>query len=109
MYSYKRAITNDIKGVLNEYESRDFGDLYDDMFLRDDITGNGSGSYTFNTAKAKEYIDGDPDSEEYIRELIDEYCIDSKTVAAHIFDWEYWDVSIRCYLLGECLSRVLNK
>ena len=30
--------------------------LYDELWVDDSVTGNGSGSYTFNREKAKEYV-----------------------------------------------------
>lgn len=33
-------------------------DMYDSLFVNDSVTGNGSGSYYFNTAKAKEAVSG---------------------------------------------------
>lgn len=117
-YNYLAAMKDDIReyiddngladeysGRLNELEEK----LQDELWTVDSVTGNGSGSYTFNSCKAKEYIDGDNNAEEYIRELIDEYCLDSKTVAEHLFDWEYWDVSIRCYMLYTAVSEVIEE
>ena len=117
-YNYLTAMKEDIReyiddndlaeeysGRLDELEEK----LPDELWTVDSVTGNGSGSYTFNSYKAKEYIDGDSNAENYIRELIDEYCLDSKTVAEHIFDWEYWDVSIRCYLLYTAVSEVIKE
>ena len=33
-------------------------DMYDSLFVDDSVTGNGSGSYYFNTAKAEEAVSG---------------------------------------------------
>lgn len=78
-------------------------DLYDDLWTEDSVTGNGSGSYTFNSAKAHENIMG---AEDVIREMCEEFCIDRGDLADHFLneDWEWFDVSIRCYLLGEALD-----
>ena len=73
------------------------------------ITGNGSGSYTMDSAKAKEYLMGDPNAEDYIKDCISDFGIDANTVAEHIFDWEYWDVTIRCYLLGQAIGQALDE
>lgn len=35
-----------------------WGDMYDMLFVDDSVTGNGSGSYYFNSAKAEEAISG---------------------------------------------------
>lgn len=82
-------------------------DLSEELWTVDSVTGNGSGSYTFNTAKAREYVL--EDGEEYVKELIEEFCLDSGTVAKHLFDWEYWDVSIRCYLLCRAIDFALDE
>ena len=77
--------------------------LYDDLWIEDSVTGNGSGSYTFSSAKAHENIIG---AEDVIRELCEEWDIDRGTLADHFLneDWEWFDVSIRCYLLGEAMN-----
>ena len=117
-YNYLTAMKEDIReyiddnGLVEEYSGRlnELEDkLPDELWTVDSVTGNGSGSYTFNSYKAKEYIDSDSNAEEYIRELIDEYCLDAKTVAEHLFDWEYWDVSIRCYMLYTAVSEVIEE
>lgn len=105
MYDYREAIENDIREWIKEsgetFSDRD--EIYDELFTNDSVTGNASGSYTCNAYKAREYVLGDDNAEDYIRELISEYCLDSETIASHLFDWEYWDVSIRCYLLSSVL------
>ena len=117
-YNYLSAMKDDIReyiddnGLAEEYSGRldELEEkLPDELWTADSVTGNGSGSYTFNSYQAKEYIDGDRNAEEYIRELIEEYCLDSKTVAEHLFDWEYWDVSIRCYMLYTAVSEVIEE
>ena len=117
-YDYREAITEDVKEyVMDHYTDEDLKELdrddlestlNDDLFTEDSVTGNASGSYTCNAYRAHEYIDGDNNAEDYIRELIDEYCLSAETIAEHLFDWEYWDVSIRCYLLGQCISDALD-
>lgn len=107
---YIEEIKNDI---ISEYEedirkgaSED--EINDWAWTNDSVTGNGSGSYTFNSAQAKENIDG---AEDVIRELVDEYGIDADTVADKFLneEWEYWDVSIRCYLLGEAIAQAFEE
>lgn len=78
-------------------------ELYDDFFMEDSVTGNGSGSYTFSSAKAHENIIG---AEDVIRELCEEWDIDKGDLVGHFLneDWEWFDVSIRCFLLSEALE-----
>ena len=112
---YMEQMTEDIKTYIQENgidtTDRDAAAerLQDELFTADSVTGNGSGSYTFSTEKAKENVLGDPDAEDYIRELIADWCLDEKTLAQHLFDWEYWDVSIRCYLLPQAIDAALDE
>lgn len=54
-YDYKENIKNDIKSYIVDNDidvnSDDFdqNELYDNLFCEDSVTGNASGSYTFNT------------------------------------------------------------
>lgn len=116
-YDYREAMQDDIREYINneiditEYMgNRDELEekLNDDLWTNDSVTGNGSGSYTFNSYKAGEYV---KDNIDLCREMIQEFCIDAETVAEKFLDeeWEYFDVSIRCYLLGECISAVLDE
>ena len=108
-YDYRQAIEDDIREYLQDHEGRSYDDLRDDLFTEDSVTGNASGSYWCNAYKAKECVLGDPNAEDYIRELISEYGMDAETIAEHFMDWEYWDVSIRCYLLDGILGEVLDE
>ena len=114
MYNYLEAIIEDVKEAIKEYDSTEFADreefeerLNDDLWNADSVTGNASGSYTFNRAEAEEYVN---DNSDLLREAISEFCIDSETVAEKFLDadYEYFDVTIRCYLLGQAISEVLD-
>lgn len=116
-YDYLEAMKDDIREYINEnvergqYTDRDEAEqnLNDDLWTVDSVTGNGSGSYTFNRYTAKEYVqDG---GEEYLREAISEFGVDAGTVAEKFLngDYEYFDVTIRCYLLGQALAEVLDE
>lgn len=107
-YNYYEVMKENIREVLeSEYDidtmrySKD--SIYDDLFVNDSVTGNGSGSYTFNTEKAKEYV---LDNLDLLDKAITEFSIDMNE---HYSDWEYLDVSIRCYLLGEVFYEVLEE
>lgn len=108
IYDYKKNIKNDIKEYISDnnidVNSEDFSqdELYDDLFCEDSVTGNGSGSYTFNSWKSEEYICHNLD---LLKEAFDEFCCDQD----RMFDAEYCDVSIRCYLLASCLSEVVEE
>ena len=115
-YNYLEAMVDDIKEYidydvdLTQYSDLDeFRDsLNDDLWVNDGVTGNASGSYTFDSRKAKEYV---IDNEELLGEMIQEFDIDAKTVGEKFIkgDWEYFDVSIRCYLLGQAIEQALDE
>ena len=119
MYNYIEAMKEDIKEYINEnveageYYDRDNMEqnLYDDLFCEDSVTGNASGSYTFNTWKAHENIEGDDEAHTYIRNAVEDFCIPAETVAEKFLneDWEYFDVTIRCYLLGQAITEALDE
>lgn len=101
-YNYLENIKSDIKDYLEENNITEITDnLYDDLFIEDSITGNASGSYTFNTWEAEEYISHNMD---LLREACSEYGIDVSDAIEK--GAEYCDVTIRCYLLGQALSEL---
>lgn len=119
MYDYREAMKEDIKEYLKNdaelsandiiYMSDDARDsLYDDLWIVDSVTGNASGSYTFNSFKAGEYV---KDNIDLCREALKEFCVDADTITEKFLeeDWEYFDVTIRCYLLGECLDTAIEE
>lgn len=109
MYDYLEQVTADVRDyVEQEIDLTEWaGDrdgleekLNDDLWTCDSVTGNGSGSYTFNRVQAQIYVlDG-----------MDEFGIDSETIGEKFLesDWEYFDVTIRCYLLGQAIAAVLD-
>lgn len=114
-YNYLEAMKEDIRNYLadNEWRLSDYSrdkleeKLNDDLWDDDSVTGNGSGSYTFSTADARNYVIAD--GEEYYQEAVEEYGMDAETIAEHLFDYEYIDVTIRCYLLGQAISEVMDE
>ena len=70
---YREAVREDAKEYMrdNWHYFDSFEDFTDSVFTADSVTGNGSGSYTFNTAKAAENVAGiifDDDAIEAFRE-----------------------------------------
>ena len=110
MYDYEEAVREDIVAALSDYEESldDEDEVLDYLEDCDSVTGNASGSYWCNAYRAKECIFGDNNAEDYIREVIDDYCMHGSEVAEHLFDWEYWDVMIRIHVLHNVLSDVLD-
>lgn len=116
MYNYLESMKSDIKDYIkNEintanYSDRDEleSDLNDILWTEDSITGNASGSYTFNCAEAFGYVD---DNMDLLAEACEELCVTNETVGEKFLDedWEYFDVTIRCYLLGQAISEALDE
>lgn len=121
MYDYYFEVKNDIREALNngdyshivtdyldnngdfngDYDGL-FNNLYDAMWVDDSITGNASGSYTFNTVQAMENLTYNLD---LLEEAITEYGGNMDVLKDGA---EACDVTIRCYVLNECLSDVLT-
>jgi hypothetical protein len=112
-YDYYEAIKDDIKTYIDyeEIKASDYADidemkekLWNDLWTNDSVTGNGSGSYTFNAYEAEEYVGRNLGllvlaCEEFGCDMGDEV----KRGA------EACDVTIRCYLLGQVLSEVIEE
>lgn len=79
-------------------------ELFNILWVSDDVTGNGSGSYTFSTWKAEEYLCHNLDLlGEALKEFdcgVD-YLINNGAEAC--------DVTIRCYLLNNAISEVIQE
>lgn len=112
-YDYFAAVKEDVKNVvMNDYDyinelkedRQAFEDkLNDELFINDSVTGNASGSYTFNAWQAEEYI---CHNMELLKEACNEFCTDLSDI---IESAESCDVTIRCYLLGNAISEVLDE
>lgn len=109
-YNYITAMTEDIKEYIkNEVTLSDYSDreeleeyLHDTLWTEDSVTGNASGSYTFNTYKAEEYICHNLD---LLAEAIKEFGCTENVLEKGA---EWCDVTIRCYLLGQAIAEVLD-
>lgn len=82
-------------------------ELEEACWVEDSITGNASGSYTFNRYKAKEYV---MENLDLLRDALECYDVDPKTIGDKFLDedWEYFDVTIRCYMLGHMIDNVID-
>ena len=115
-YNYYEEVKNDVlEYVKNEIDLKEFDTLEeleeklnDELFVNDSVTGNASGSYTFNCYKAKEYV---LDNIDLLHDMVKEWYIDAETIADKFLyeEWEYFDVSIRCYVLGSCIADALEE
>ena len=113
MYDYREAMRNDIKDAIEGYDLSSYEDLdeayetiYEDLWIDDSVTGNGSGSYTFNRAQAREYV---LDNMALVGEACKEFGVDAAILGQKFMeeDYEYLDVTLRCFLLGEILSEII--
>lgn len=120
MYDYLENEKEDILNFLDENVDleRDFSDgkgflyvdslgefLEDSLWLEDSVTGNASGSYTFDTEKAKEYVEDNKDLlekayQEFEGDLGKDYINDN---------YEIMDITIRCYLLDRAIDAALEE
>ena len=112
-YNYRDAIKNDVLNYVRENydfatelrEDRDGFEekLRDDLWTVDSVTGNGSGSYTFNAWEAEENICHNLD-------LLYEACKEFGCSTDVLKDGaEACDVTIRCYLLPWAISEALEE
>lgn len=119
-YNYLEAVKADvIEAIKYDYtaeeikagfEDRDAFEekLNDDLWTADSVTGNGSGSYTFNRRVARDYVLGDMDT---VADALREFCVDAATIGEKFLneDWEYLDVTARCYVLGQAIDAALDE
>ena len=111
-YDYREAVKDDVlEYINNEINFEDFDTLEEleehlneVLFTEDSVTGNASGSYTFSTYEAEENICHNMD---LLQEALSEFG-DTEALVMD-FDAEKADVTIRCYLLGECIAAALEE
>lgn len=115
-YNYNEAVKNDVLDYIrNEVNFSEFEDLEeleqslnDDLWTVDSVTGNASGSYTFNRYQAQEYV---MDNIELLNEACEEFGTNTETVGEKFLneEFEWMDVTIRCYLLDQAISEALEE
>lgn len=119
-YDYYEEVKNDVINYINENmeyikEKVDISDrdqleswLSDELFVDDSVTGNASGSYTFNRAEAKEYV---LDNMDLLSDAIDNFSEDMAKIGYMFLaeDWETFDVFIRLYVLDTCISDAIDE
>lgn len=114
-YNYYETVYDDAKEyMLDNIELSDYYDKEDNSFdlsglsselndrcwIADSVTGNASGSYTFNSWQAVEYLSHNWD---LMEELADN---DLEPNEKDRFLPEAWDVCIRCYLLPQVIAEI---
>lgn len=112
-YNYLEAVTFDVLDYikeeinLDEWKGNREGleeKLNDELWTVDSVTGNASGSYTFNTWEAEENLAHNWD---LLAEALDEFGQDGTDVLRQ--GAESMDVTIRCYLLGQAIAEALDE
>ena len=115
-YNYRTSVKEDIKAYILECMEYDnvskedfiensdlaFDSYYDNAFVSDSVTGNASGSYTFNSWKAEENICHNMDLAKEAFEMFGYDGINTDSA-------ESIDVTIRCYLLGEMWEEAVEE
>lgn len=111
-YDYKEAVKEDVLDYIKtEIDFLDFETieeleekLNEDLFVCDGVTGNASGSYTFNTYEAEENLCHNLD-------LLTEACQEFGSDVGELIEQgaEACDVTIRCYLLAEAINEALEE
>ena len=110
-YNYLEAVKDDVRDYIeHEINLKDFTrdeleeQLNDDLWTDDSVTGNASGSYTFNSYQAQENLVGNWD---LVAEALDEFGDTSTDAFRKGAEW--CDVIVRCYFLGTAISEVLDE
>lgn len=111
MYDYKKAVKDDVlQYIKDEIDFSEFDTLEEleehlneTLWTVDSVTGNASGSYTFNTWEAEENICHNLD---LLAEALEEFgeSLDILKDGA-----ESADVTIRCYLLAGAIAEALEE
>lgn len=121
MYDYESVMKEDVLSEIQErYTHKDIilalhddwegfrDELMDALWNEDSVTGNASGSYTFNRYEAREYV---LDNMGILSEVVDEYGIDKREIGDKFLEenFEYFDVLIRVYLLPNVIFTIVDE
>lgn len=110
-YDYLENVKEDVRNYIEENKivvtssNREEveQELNDTLFVNDSVTGNASGSYTFSAWQAEENL---CHNFELLTEALTELGCDLSYLEKGA---EACDVTIRCYLLGQAISGVLDE
>lgn len=80
--------------------------LRSEFLDNDEVTGNASGTYTFNPYRAENYL---AHNWGLLAEALKAFKFDDKGSEVLKKGAEWCDVLIRCYLLDECLDKFLDE
>ncbi|MCC4421086.1 hypothetical protein [Limosilactobacillus reuteri] len=105
IYNYLQAVTSDVIDYIKENDidpmNVNITDLTDILYTEDSVTGNGSGSYTFNRLQAERYLVGNWDLLVACRDF-------DKTFNPLLEGPEEADVAIRCHILSDAVKNAIN-
>ena len=112
MYDYYENVKDDVENYINEnkeyFKATDLEELEEELnnqcWDSDSVTGNGSGSYTFNTYEAEENLVGNWD---LLLEALEEFGDSEINPIEKGSEW--CDVTIRCYVLSQSISALLEQ
>ena len=113
MYNYLENMVEDVKEAIPEHMTEEElaslprhkieEKLLDELWIDDSVTGNASGSYTFNSYMAEEYLCHNMD---LLEEACSDFGIDMGEAVKH--GSEYCAVTIRCNLLSQAIAMALD-
>ena len=120
MYNYFESVKDDLREAIPEYKeyskienwneenkSDIWEEVFDTAWTDDSVTGNGSGSYFFNTYKSEEALCHNLD---LLGEALGKFGYEGNALAEQMGKGaEACDVTIRCYVLGQVLNEVLDE
>lgn len=115
MYDYKEVMKKDVEYYLTDYCDeeevekylKDCYELYDDLWIEDSVTGNGSGAYFNTESEAKAAVmDNLPLLVDSLRDF---GSLDMLAEMLREENWSGMDVTIRCGLLAEVCDEVLEE
>lgn len=112
MYNYYENVTDDVENYIienKEYlEATNLEELEEELNEKcwdsDSVTGNASGSYTFNTYEAEENLNGNWD---LLLEALEEFGYSDVNPIKKGAEW--CDIIIRLYVLPQAISTVLEQ
>lgn len=116
IYNYYEAMKKDILDYitdninLNDFENEDELEDYlnDELWAESTITGNGP-DYYGTEEQCEEYLNGNFG---LVIEACEEFCISMEILVRRYRDKQlarYLDATIRCYLLGEVIAKIVDQ
>ena len=109
----KEDIEDYLEDNLDEYDltvdqEELYEKLYDDLWIEDDVTGNGTKDFGYTGGGQEEAQQHVGEGLHHLREAIQDFDCKDKAIDWLLKgDWISLDATIRCYLLGQVLTEVL--